>query len=90
MTAGKPGDGPWSRPDAVSYRPWVILDTEYTILSGAWITRPLPAARQGDDLGAGDVLLTANSSADVAAAHAKGCYVIGVGPGLSPIVTFVA
>eukprot|EP01052_Picozoa_sp_SAG31_P053259 SAG31_NODE_13562_length_861_cov_1.077428_1_plen_245_part_01 len=34
---------------------------------------------QGDDLGAGDVLLTANSSNDIAAAHGKGCYVIGVG-----------
>jgi hypothetical protein len=30
-------------------------------------------------LGAGDVLLTANSSDDVAAAFASGCYVVGIG-----------
>ena len=33
----------------------------------------------GKALGAGDVLLTANSSADVAQAHANGCYVVGIG-----------
>jgi hypothetical protein len=35
----------------------------------------------GADLGEGDVLLTANSSAGVAAAFANGCYVVDIGLG---------